>query len=163
MQSQTSWWHDQDGEYYNSTILCSIHKQFSMVTISCNITFVFGGQQFPFVQALVRSRTLQRLKTTMSDDRSVLFLFSKAIPADHRMLVPGLVQIHPRSLSVAENHRDASDGTTFSFYLRCRSHHSPVLSSVNVVVERPEGVVRAERPVQYQIVWPWFTIWFASL
>ena len=124
-----------------------------MVTISCNITFVFGGQQFPFVQALVRSRTLQRLKTTMSDDRSVLFLFSKAIPADHRMLVPGLVQIHPRSLSVAENHRDASDGTTFSFYLRCRSHHSPVLSSVNVVVERPEGVVRAERPAQYQIVW----------
>ena len=83
-----------------------------------------------------------------------LFLVSKAIPAGHRMLVPGLVRIHPRSLSVAENHRDASDGTTFSFYLRCRSHHSPVLSSVNVVVERPEGVVRAKRPAQYQIVWP---------
>ena len=33
----------------------------------------------------------------------LFFLFSKAILAGHRMLVPSLVQIRPRSLSVAEN------------------------------------------------------------
>ena len=33
----------------------------------------------------------------------LFFLFSKAILAGHRMLVPGLVRTRPRSLSVAKN------------------------------------------------------------
>ena len=39
----------------------------------------------------------------------------------------------------------------FSFHLRCRSCDSSILSSVDVVVERPERVVCTKRPATYQI------------